>query len=216
MAAASHGVKYFINMGSSCMYPKDRETLSEEDLLTGKLEPTNEGYAIAKVSSALLCEYISRQFHYDYKTLIPCNVYGPYDNFDLLKSHMIPAAVRKIHEAKEQGFDEISIWGDGLSRREFMYVADLVDFIILAIKKIKELPSMVNVGLGHDYSINEYYQKIAEVIGYHGSFSHDLDKPTGMRRKLLNVGRAHQLGWQAKTSLERGIFLTYQHYLSLL
>lgn len=208
------GTPKFLNMGSSCMYPKDRERLHEEDLLTGKLEPTNEGYALAKNSSALLCRYISQQYGLAYKTIIPTNLYGPYDNFDLVSSHLMPAIIRKIHEAKQQSKNEVIIWGDGEARREFMYVDDLARFIILAMELMSELPDIINVGCGEDHTINEYYEKVAKVFGYQGGFVHDLSKPVGMRCKLLDVTRAKNLGWRSVVSLEEGIEKTYQFFLT--
>jgi len=210
--AAIAGVPRLINMGSSCMYPKDRALLTEDDLLDGKLEPTNEGYALAKNSSAVLCDAINKQYGYHYKTLIPCNLYGPNDNFDPITSHLAPAVIRKLHQAKQDQQDTVCIWGDGNSRREFLFVDDLVNFILLAKDKIKQLPQNINVGFGQDYTINEYYQIAAEVIGYNGDFIHDLDKPTGMKCKLLDVTKASSLGWQAKTSLQEGIAQTYEHF----
>ncbi len=211
--ALKAGVPKLINLGSSCMYPKDREILHEDDLLTGKLEPTNEGYAIAKVSAALLCKYICAQHKLLYKTIVPTNLYGPYDNFDPVSSHLIPAIISKLHDAKTQQKNQVEIWGDGKARREFMYVDDLVEFIKLSIDKLEKSPETINVGLGRDYTINEYYQIAAKVIGYDGGFVHDVTKPAGMQRKLLDVSRAKQIGWQVKISLEDGINRTYQYFL---
>lgn len=213
LAARDAGVSQLINLGSSCMYPKDRARLQEEDILTGALEPTNEGYALAKISAALLCRYIHKKEGLQYKTLIPCNLYGKYDHFDPERSHMVPAVIRKLHLAKQDGELEVAIWGDGKSRREFMYVDDLVDFLLLAFERIEELPELLNVGLGYDYSIDEYYQVGAEIVDFDGNFSHDLDKPAGMRRKLMDVSKAHAFGWEAKTSLQDGMSKTYQFYL---
>ena len=214
-AALQAGVKQFINLASSCMYPRDRELLSEEDLLSGKLEPTNEGYAISKIASTLLCSYIQRQYGLAYKTLVPCNLYGPYDHFDLNKSHLIPAVIEKLHVAKAHGRPNVEIWGDGTARREFMYVEDLIRFILLAIEKLDTLPDYLNIGLGHDYSINEYYQTAADIIGFTGKFTHDFTKPVGMRRKLLNINKAVEFGWKPSVSLAEGIEKTYHYYLSI-
>jgi len=213
MGAANAGVRSLLNLGSSCMYPRGRDVLHESDMLTGELEPTNEGYALAKVMAARLCQYISNSKGLTYKTVVPCNIYGKYDHFDAVRSHMIPAVIRKLHEAKLSGSGEVSIWGDGESRREFMYVEDLIDFLVWAMAHMEALPDMVNVGLGVDYSINEYYQVGAEVIGYEGSFAHDLTKPAGMRRKMMDVSVAHDLGWKAATSLREGMQKTYDYYL---
>lgn len=213
-AALKLRIPKLLNIGSSCMYPKNRDNLHETDLLTGALEPTNEGYALAKIMSVKLCEYITKQHGLAYKSIIPTNLYGPYDNFDIVRSHLIPAMITKIYQAKHSGA-EVVIWGNGEARREFMHVKDLVDFILLAVNKIIELPYYINVGLGYDYSINEYYQVAAKVIGYTGRFTHDFSKPAGMRRKLLDVKHASKLGWCAKISLEDGLQDTYQYFLSI-
>jgi len=213
-AAYQTGVERFINVGSSCMYPCDRICLKEEDMLSGKLEPTNEGYAISKISSMLYCKYLSQQFNCHYKTVIPCNLYGEYDHFDLVNAHLVPAVLRKIHEAKISQFKTVSIWGDGDARREFMHVADLVSAFIMALENYDSMPMVINLGLGYDYTINEYYNIGAKVIGYDGQFVHDLSRPIGMKKKLLNVERAHAWGWSAKISIEAGMSRVYQHVLS--
>lgn len=209
------GVPQLMNLGSSCMYPRNAPNpLAEEAVLTGELEPTNEGYALAKISAARLCDYISREMpSLSYKTLIPCNLYGRYDKFGAHNSHMIPAVIAKIHSAVKDGAEEVDIWGDGEARREFMYAGDLADFIYFALKKFSQLPQLLNVGLGHDYTINQYYQAAAAVLGYQGKFTHDLSKPVGMKQKLIDATRLHTLGWKAKTSLEDGIQHTYQYFL---
>ncbi|EER7114049.1 NAD-dependent epimerase/dehydratase family protein, partial [Escherichia coli] len=209
------GIKKVLNLGSSCMYPKNfEEAIPEKALLTGELEETNEGYAIAKIAVAKACEYISREnSNYFYKTIIPCNLYGKYDKFDDNSSHMIPAVIKKIHHAKINNVPEIEIWGDGNSRREFMYAEDLADLIFYVIPKIEFMPNMVNAGLGYDYSINDYYKIIAEEIGYTGSFSHDLTKPTGMKRKLVDISLLNKIGWSSHFELRDGIRKTYNYYL---
>jgi len=216
MSAKACSVKKFFNLSSSCMYPRDAENpLSEDLILKGELEPTNEGYAIAKVTSTRLCEYINREDEsYLYKTVIPCNLYGKYDKFDPEHSHMIPAVIRKINDAKEQDLEFIDIWGDGLARREFMYVADFADFVYYAIDHFESMPQNINVGLGHDYTINEYYQKIADAIGYQGSFTHDLSRPTGMQQKLIDDTKLKKFGWRPQTTLEQGIQQTYNYFLN--
>jgi GDP-L-fucose synthase len=209
-------IKRFMNLSSSCMYPRDaKNPLSEELILKGELEPTNEGYAIAKVASTRLCEYINREDEsYLYKTVIPCNLYGKYDKFDPEHSHMIPAVIRKINNAKEKDLESIDIWGDGLARREFMYAADFADFVYYAIDHFETMPQNINVGLGHDYTINEYYQKIANAVGYQGSFTHDLSRPTGMQQKLIDDTKLKAFGWQYQTTLGQGIKKTYDYFLS--
>ena len=215
MAAKENNIKNLLNLASSCMYPKDAvNPLSENLILKGELEPTNEGYAIAKIMSTRLCEYIVKEDNSkNYKTVIPCNLYGKYDKFHTKNSHLIPAVMRKIHNANLSGANEISIWGDGSARREFMYVEDLSDFIFYAITKFDKMPQNINVGLGYDYSINDYYSEIAKVLDYKGSFSHDLTKPIGMKQKLNNNTKQKEFGWKHKTTLKEGLIKTYKFYL---
>lgn len=215
MGAYEAGVKQLINLGSTCIYPRAAANpLSEDLLLTGELEPTNEGYAIAKIFALRLCQYIRRQDPtFQYKTLIPCNLFGPYDKFDPEVSHLLPAIIQKVHDAKLAGDPTVEIWGDGMARREFMYSADLADAVFRAADDIENIPDLMNIGVGHDHSINDFYATVARVIGWQGSFSHDLSKPTGMARKLSDTSRQTAWGWQPQTSLEDGITKTYQYYL---
>ncbi|MEG3222123.1 GDP-L-fucose synthase [Vibrio gigantis] len=214
-ASYDAGITQLINLGSSCMYPRlAQNPLKEEQILTGELEPTNEGYAIAKVAVAKLAEYLSAQYDVDYKTFIPCNLYGYWDKFDVNKSHMIPAVIRKIDEAVKSNQSIVDIWGDGLARREFMFAEDLADFILFSLERFDKLPNTMNVGLGYDYSINDYYEAVAEVVGYTGTFEHDLTKPAGMKQKLVDVTQQTNLGWTPKTDLTQGIRRTYQFYLN--
>jgi GDP-L-fucose synthase len=215
MASQEANIKQFINMSSSCMYPREAiNPLGEELILKGELEPTNEGYALAKITSTRLCEYINKEDNsFAYKTVIPCNLYGKYDKFDPKHSHMLPAVIKKIHDAKEDNQDTLDIWGDGTARREFMYAEDLADFIYFALENFDKMPQNINVGLGQDYTINEYYKAISKVIGYEGKFVHDLTKPIGMKQKLIDDSKLKEFGWRYKTSLEDGIKKIYEYYL---
>ena len=215
LASRQAGVKRLLNLGSSCMYPRNvANPLREEMVLAGELEPTNEGYALAKIMTARLCDYMGREdASFQYKTLIPCNIYGRHDKFDPKHSHMVPAVIHKIHQAKLSGADTVEIWGTGKARREFMYAGDLADCMWRALAHFDTLPSILNVGLGTDLSILDYYQAVARVVGYAGSFVHDLAKPEGMAQKLVSVEKLEQWGWRATTSLDDGIARTYQFYL---
>lgn len=215
MSAYESGVKRLINMSSSCVYPRNiKNPLSEEFILKGELEPTNEGYSLAKIISTRFCEYLNQENNdFDYKTIIPCNLYGRYDTFDLNKSHMIPGVIKKISDAKKNNENNVIIWGDGSVRREFMYVEDLADFVWYAIENFEQMPQNLNVGLGFDFSINEYYEIIADVIGYKGTFIHDFSKPVGMKQKLMDNSKLKDFGWIHKTTLQEGILKTYKFFL---
>ena len=214
-SALDAGVQHLLFVGSSCMYPKDSEArLKEDHLLTAPLEPTNEGYALAKISGAKLCEYCSRQYGVDYKTLIPCNLYGPGDHFDPVSSHLIAAIIYKIHNANLKGEESVTIWGDGSARREFLYVEDLGDFIHNCLDFIDRLPNYLNVGYGKDHTVLEYYTMAADVMGFEGKFVFDTSRPTGMSVKLLDSSRAYEYGWNPKTAPIEGIRKTYDYYLS--
>lgn len=215
MAARETGVTRLLNLASSCMYPRAAANpLGEALILQGELEPTNEGYALAKIFATRLCEYISREtpgLHY--KTLIPCNLYGRYDKFDPRHSHLIPAIIHKVHQAKMQNLNEVEIWGDGTARREFMYAGDVASAVTHALENFDAVPALMNIGLGHDYSINEYYAAAAQVIGWSGKFVHDLSKPVGMKQKLVDISRQRNWGWMPATDLKTGIEKAYQFYL---
>ncbi len=208
------GIPRLLNLGSSCMYPRNSDVpLTEEMVLKGELEPTNEGYALAKITCARLCEYISHEFPtYQYKTLIPCNLYGRWDKFLTEDAHMIPAVIHKLHIAKINNAPSVDIWGTGKARREFMYSGDLADCISYCLDRFDEMPAYLNAGLGYDYTIDEYYDTIAKVIGYTGAFTHNLSQPEGMKRKLTDVNKLQAFGWKAKTSLAEGIKKTYDYY----
>lgn len=214
-AAKEVQIKQLINLGSSCMYPKDYiNPLKEEYILKAPLEPTNEGYALAKITVAKLCEYINKEYGYAYKTLIPCNLYGRWDKFDEKHSHMVPGVIRKIHFAYQNDIENVDIWGNGLARREFMYAEDCADAIFFILKNFEKFSAYTNIGLGYDNSINEFYQTIAKVIGYTGKFTHDLTKPSGMQQKLNCIDKMNSLGWKAKYTLLDGIQETYKFYLA--
>lgn len=215
LAARDAGVTRLLNLASTCMYPRGADgALTEEMVLAGELEPTNEGYAIAKILATRLCQYIRREDpSLQYKTLIPCNLYGRHDKFDPAHSHLVPAVIHKVHEAKRTGADTVEIWGDGTARREFLYAGDLADAALRALDDIAAIPDLMNVGLGHDHSINDYYATVAEIVGWSGRFVHDLTRPVGMKRKLSDVARLRDWGWQAPTSLQEGLRRTYDFYL---
>lgn len=215
LASRDAGVKKLLNLSSSCMYPRNAENpLTEDLILKGELETTNEGYALAKIFAMRLCEYIQKEdSSLQYKTLIPCNLFGRFDKFDPVYSHLIPAIIHKVHLAKVNNEITVEIWGDGNARREFMYAGDLADAILKAISSFEATPSLMNIGLGIDYSINEYYEAAAEVIGWKGNFVHDLSKPVGMKQKLVSTKLQEDWGWQSMTCLKDGIQKTYDFYL---
>ena len=214
-------VKQLLFLGSSCIYPKLAEQpMKETALLTGELEPTNEPYAVAKIAGIKLCESYNRQYGTDFRSVMPTNLYGPNDNYDLQNSHVIPALIRKIHEAKVAGEDFVEVWGSGTARREFLYVDDLAAACVsmMGIEKNEyqaKIPirnSQINVGTGQDIAIKELVDLLVGVIGYQGQIKWDKSKPDGTPRKLLNVEKIATLGWVATTKLSDGLQLTYQAY----
>jgi GDP-L-fucose synthase len=217
------GVKKLLFLGSSCIYPRDcPQPMKEEYFLTGRLEPTNEPYAVAKIAGIKMCQAYNRQYGTRFISVMPTNVYGPGDNFDLETSHVFPALIRKFHEAKTS--DElrvtsdkttVTIWGTGKPRREFLYVDDLAD-ACLFIMKHYEGSEFLNIGMGEDISIRELADLVKEIIGFEGQVLYDPSKPDGTPRKLLDVSRLQSLGWKAKTSLREGIEKTYQWYVDKL
>ncbi|MEI6644118.1 MAG: GDP-L-fucose synthase [Novosphingobium sp.] len=215
LAAAEHGVARALNLGSSCMYPRAAVSpLTEDMVLTGELEPTNEGYALAKVMTARLGDYLTRSREgLSYKTLIPCNLYGYFDKFDPAVSHLVPAIIRKIDHARRTGATTVEIWGNGEARREFLFSLDLATAIWACVANFDALPQVMNIGLGTDYTINEFYEMAARVVGWEGAFTHDLSKPVGMARKLVSTSRQEAFGWRPATSLEQGMALTYNYFL---
>jgi GDP-L-fucose synthase len=216
------GVKRLLFLGSSCIYPKlAPQPLKEEYLLTGPLEPTNDAYAVAKIAGIKMCESYNRQFGTSYLSVMPTNLYGPGDNFDLENSHVLPALIRKFHEAKKSSAPNVTVWGTGTPRREFLYVDDMADGCLHLLgfenEKYKKLieslePCLLNIGMGKDLSIGELAGLIKEIVGYEGGVVFDTGKPDGTPQKLLDISRMDELGWKAKTSLQEGIQRTYEFY----
>ena len=216
-ASCKHGVKKLLNLGSSCIYPKlAPQPLHEEYLLTGPLEPTNEPYAIAKIAAIKLCRYYNKQYGTNYISVMPTNLYGPNDNFDLETSHVLPALIRKFHEAKIGSKPSVTLWGTGRPRREFLYVDDMVDacFYLMQHYDAEQIGEFVNIGTGIDITIRELAELVGEIVGYHGEIAWDTSKPDGTPQKLLDLSRIHALGWKAKTGLKEGIIQTYEWYKS--
>ncbi|WP_425102274.1 GDP-L-fucose synthase [Tropicibacter sp. S64] len=221
--AHANGVQRLLQLGSSCIYPKFAEQPMREDaLLTGTLEPTNEPYAVAKIAGIKLCESYNRQYGRDYRSVMPTNLYGPGDNFHPENSHVLPAMIRRFHEAKEDGLDEVVIWGTGTPKREFLHVDDMAEasLFVLDLPKAQydantqEMLSHINVGSGTDVSILELAQIVARVTGFEGTIATDPSKPDGTPRKLMDVGRLRDMGWQARIGLEEGIAETYAWFLA--
>lgn len=213
--AWKYGATKLAFMGSSCIYPRDcPQPIKEEYLLTGPLEPTNQPYALAKIAGLEMCKSYRRQYGFDAISLMPTNLYGPGDNFVLETAHVLPALLRKFHEAKERGDPEVEIWGTGKPRREFLHVDDLADATLHLMQRYSE-PEHINVGLGTDISIGELAEQIRDVVGYQGELRFNTEKPDGTPRKLLDVSRLHDRGWSAGMSLDRGISNLYESYQDL-
>lgn len=212
-SSLKYDVQKFIFLGSSCIYPKlAPQPLKEEYLLTSALEPTNEWYAIAKITGVKACEAIRKQFGKDYISLMPTNLYGPFDNFDLNTSHVLPAMMRKFHEAKLAGNQPVELWGSGTPMREFLYVEDLADAVVFALEnQFKD--NLYNVGTGVDLTINALAELIQKKVGHEGDIIWDSTKPDGTPRKLMDVSKMEQAGWKAKVGLEDGIKRTYSWFL---
>jgi GDP-L-fucose synthase len=209
-AAYLSGVKKLMFLGSSCIYPRlAPQPIKEEYLLTGPLEPTNEPYAIAKIAGIKLCEAYRAQYGCHFISVMPTNLYGINDNFDLETSHVLPALLRKFHEARVKGIPEVVVWGTGKPRREFLYVDDLADACVY-LMNLEEEPNLVNIGTGEDISIAELAELIRQIVGYQGNIVYDTSKPDGTPRKLLDVSLLHRLGWHHRTSLEEGIRKVYE------
>ena len=213
-AAYRNGVKKLLFLGSSCIYPKMApQPLKEDYLLTGPLEDTNEPYAIAKIAGIKLCDAYRSQFGCNFISVMPTNLYGPNDNYDLNTSHVLPALIRKFHEAKTNSAPFVTIWGSGKPRREFLHADDLADACYFLMQHYNE-PGLVNIGTGEDLEIGELARLIGRIIGYSGEIRHDTGKPDGTPRKLMDVSKLNRLGWKASISLEDGLRRVYEEYQS--
>ena len=208
-SAHRSGVAKFVFLGSSCIYPKlAPQPIKEEYLLTGPLEPTNEWYAIAKIAGVKMCQAYRREYGFNAISLMPTNLYGPGDNFDLQNSHVLPALIRRFHEAKVRGDDRVAVWGSGAPRREFLHVDDLADAVLYLLQSYDAEP-IVNIGWGEDITIRQLAELVMSATGYSGRLEFDSSKPDGTPRKLLDVGRLTNLGWKPRISLEAGVAQTY-------
>jgi GDP-L-fucose synthase len=212
-AAYQSGVKKLMFLGSSCIYPKMApQPLKEEYLLTGPLEPTNEPYAVAKIAGIIMCESFNRQFNTNFISVMPTNLYGPNDNYDLQNSHVLPALIRKFHEAKILNNPEVTLWGTGSPRREFLYVEDLADACYFLMQNYNG-NEIVNIGTGEDITIKELGETVKSIVGFEGIIEWDSGKPDGTPRKLMDVSRLHEMGWKHEVELAEGIRLAYDDFL---
>jgi GDP-L-fucose synthase len=212
-AAADFGCAKLLFLGSSCIYPKlAPQPIREDALLTGLLEPTNDAYAIAKIAGIKLCQAYAREYGKNFLSAMPTNLYGPHDNFDLHTSHVLPALIRKIHEAKKSGASEVLVWGTGTPRREFLHADDLADACVFLLKNY-DSPELINIGSGTDVTIRELAETVCEVLGYNGTLVFDPTKPDGTPRKLMDSSRLFSLGWKPKISLREGIAHAHAWFL---
>lgn len=215
-ACYNYNVKKLLFLGSSCIYPKfTPQPISEDALLSGKLEPTNQAYAIAKIAGIIMCQSYNFEYNTNFISVMPTNLYGPNDHYDLYNSHVLPALLRKIHEAKIKNADTVEIWGTGAVSREFLYVDDLAEACVFLMNIYNE-SDIINIGTGEDVTIKELAETIANAIGYKKGFHFDKTKPDGTPKKLLNVEKINKLGWKAKTDLKSGLKLTYEDFLKKL
>lgn len=223
-SAWQHNVQRLLFLGSSCIYPKNApQPMTEECLLTGPLEPTNRPYALAKIAGIEMCWSYNRQYGTRYMAAMPTNLYGPNDNYDLNNSHVLPALIRKMHEAKQANAKEVEVWGTGTPKREFLYSEDMADACIYLLEQAEdkldslfnnEQPPLVNIGCGEDLTIRELAELVAEIVGFNGKLTFDTSKPDGTMRKVMDVSRINALGWKRKMGLKEGISLSYQDMLS--
>lgn len=208
------GVQNVIYFGSSCMYPKDyRQPLVETDVLAAPLEPTNEGYALSKIAAARYCEYASAEYGLNYKVLIPSNLYGPGDDYTPGTSHLVASTLVKAHEAKKSGAAHLDVWGDGSARREFTFVGDVSDWVVSNIDSIKNWPTYMNVGLGIDYSVKDFYEAALNTVGYECELKFDTSKPAGMKQKLMDSSVAKKYGWSPRIDISEGMSQAYSAFL---
>ena len=207
-----HGIERILNVGSATVYPSDApQPLTESSLGEGAFEGPIEGYALSKYVVYRACAMANEQYNVSFKTVLPCNLYGPYDNFSIETGHMLPAILHRMHQAKEEENAPIVIWGDGSAKREFLYAPDLADFICFSLDRFDDLPEVMNVGSGVEISVNEMHQHMANITGYSGEFKHDLGKPVGRLRRYLNLQNQQRLGWSPKTSFEEALAITYEY-----
>ena len=212
-AAADFGAAKLLFLGSSCIYPKlAPQPISEDSLLTGPLEPTNDAYALAKIAGIKLCQSYAKQYGKNFISAMPTNLYGPNDNFDLRSSHVLPALIRKVHEAKTSGARTVAVWGTGTPRREFLHVDDLADACLFLLNNY-DSPEIVNIGCGEDFTIRELVETVCETLGFDGDLVFDTSKPDGTPRKLLNIEKIRSLGWSPRIPLREGILDAYTWFL---
>ena len=212
-AAVRYGVKKLLFISSCCVYPREAEQpIPEEALLTGRPDPSNEGYALAKICGLKACEYYSREYGVDFMSVLPANLYGPNDDFDPTRAHVIPALIQRFHGAKQGGADKVVIWGRGIARREFLFADDLADACCFVMDR-QTGPCSLNVGYGKDYMMLELAEMIKAVVGFQGEIELDATKPEGMMRKFIDSAKINELGWKPKTDIEEGLRMTYQWFL---
>jgi GDP-L-fucose synthase len=215
-AAYKYGARKLLFLGSSCIYPKHApQPMKEDSLLTSTLEPTNEAYAIAKIAGLKMCRYYNQQYGTNFISVMPTNLYGPNDNYDLETSHVLPALIRKFHEARINNKSSVELWGSGSPKREFLYVDDLAEAVVFLMERFDypDIGEIINIGVGKDVTIKELAETIKEIVGYPGELKWDKSKPDGTPRKLLDTGKITKLGWKPAVSLQEGIKRTYRYFL---
>jgi GDP-L-fucose synthase len=216
-AAIDLRIPEVLYVGSAAVYPAEYvRPIVESDLLGGPLEAANEGYAIAKIAAAKICEYASRQYGLDFKVALPSNLYGVHDHFDLASAHLVAATLAKVHEAKVGGSDTVSVWGDGTARREFTYSVDVAEWLVQQVGRLSAWPATLNLGCGFDHSVADYYETAKEVVGFTGALEFDTSKPSGVPQRLLDSSVARGLGWNPQTTLRDGMAATYADYVARL